>query len=193
MTQVALRSGLIGGLVCVLYNFTLYLAGLEYFAHRWLPMGIFVIVFFFQFQTAYTVRRNNSTSDQSAGSLDTSVGSASPSAMGYLSYGQAYKVMVIVGLLSLAVLMLYNIILYNVVNTDLASMVKEITIERMVQTMENWNVADTIIDETVTEFDKVLEDSYKPLGAIKSFLVQSLFIVVMTAFFALIPKRIAAY
>lgn len=189
MNQVALRAGLTSGLICVAYNLMLYLAGMEYFFNQWLALVLFAIIVFFQFYTAYSVRRNNPFPGDTAGASQSLDSAFIKSQTGYLSYAQAFLVMIIVGVVSIAIVILYTGILFNLIDTDLAASLKEVAIERTIETMEKWNVGDAIIAESVTKMDETFEDNYKPVGLMMSFLYQSLFMGVLTALFALIPKR----
>ncbi len=73
---------------------------------------------------------------------------------GFISFKEAFTIGFLVLFLAGLAGALFNVLLYTVIDPELAVQVKEITIERTVGMMENFGASETEIDEAVQNIQK---------------------------------------
>lgn len=168
LTKSALQAGLITGVILVIYTLLRYLMGLEIFSNWWLNLLTFPIIWGFQIWAGFKQRSRNG---------------------GVLTYAQSYLTMIIVAIVTLLVGALFNILLFNVINTELAEDVKEISMEKTLEMMQNWGTPESAIEDAMTQMDAEFTNSFSPGGILKGIFSQIIFFAILTALFALIPKK----
>jgi hypothetical protein len=139
------------------------------FSSFWLSLLHIPITIGFQLWAAFSQRKKNG---------------------GYLTYKDSYLSMFTVGVIAILIGVLFNILLFNVINTGLAEEMKEVTMQKTLEWMEKFGTPEEAITEAMTEMDKTFTDSFTVAGLLKGILGQTIFIGVLSLLFALIPKRL---
>jgi len=168
LAKSAVQAGLITGLILVIYTLLRYLMGIEIFSNWWLNLFTFPIIWGFQIWAGFKQRSRNG---------------------GVLTYAHSYLTMIIVAVVTLVVGALFNILLFNVINTELAEDVKEVSMEKTLEMMQNWGTPESAIEQTMTKMDAEFTNSFSTIGILKGIVSQILFFAILTALFALIPKK----
>jgi hypothetical protein len=165
----AIQIGVIAGITGVIYTLLRYVMGIEMFSSFWLSLLHIPITIGFQLWAAFSQRKKNG---------------------GYLTYKDSYLSMFTVGVIAILIGVLFNILLFNVINTGLAEEMKEVTMQKTLEWMEKFGTPEEAITEAMTEMDKTFTDSFTVAGLLKGILGQTIFIGVLSLLFALIPKRL---
>ena len=87
---------------------------------------------------------------------------------GYMSYKESFKFSFLVMTISYVIGIIFNIVLYTVIDPGLPEVIKQITIEKTVEMMEGFGSSDEVIDATIEGVEKGIDDSTTPMGLIKS-------------------------
>ena len=87
---------------------------------------------------------------------------------GYMSYKESFKFSFLVMTVSYVIGIIFNIVLYTVIDPGLPEVIKQITIEKTVEMMEGFGSSDEVIDATIEGVEKGIDDSTTPMGLIKS-------------------------
>ena len=87
---------------------------------------------------------------------------------GFLTYGTSFQYAFIVVLVSSLVGLMFNILLFNVVDPELPQTLARLVVEAQEKMMLSFGVSDDIIDETISSLEQDLPEQYTPLGQLKS-------------------------
>ncbi len=83
---------------------------------------------------------------------------------------------------------LFNILLYSVIDPDLAANMTEAIVDKTMSMMEGFGVPDEALDQTISELEKV-GDNFKPGAQIKSLFMSFIGFAVLAAILALFLKK----
>ena len=85
-----------------------------------------------------------------------------------MSYKESFKFSFLVMTVSYVIGIIFNIVLYTVIDPGLPEVIKQITVEKTVEMMEGFGSSDEVIDATIEGVEKGIDDSTTPMGLIKS-------------------------
>ncbi len=160
-------GGIVGG-VMVVISLLLYIVNPSTFAASWLNLSLLVLSFGIVIYFGLQFRKL--------------VG-------GYLSFGDAFVHGFISFLIAGFMGTLFNILLFNVIDPDLARLIMDTTIDNTIALFEKLGMTGSQIDETVEKMEKDMIDGFKPLGAIKNYLIVSIFYVIAALISGAIVKK----
>ena len=87
---------------------------------------------------------------------------------GFISYKGALKFTFLAFLVSYAVGIVFNILLYTVIDPSLPEVMKELTVEATVGMLESFGTPQEAIDASIVEIEKSVMESTTPAGILKS-------------------------
>ena len=108
---------------------------------------------------------------------------------GYMSYKESFKFSFLVMTVSYVIGIIFNIVLYTVIDPGLPEVIKQITIEKTVEMMEGFGSSDEVIDATIEGVEKGIDDSTTPMGLIKSSPWGLLFLALLSLLTAAFIKK----
>ncbi len=108
------------------------------------------------------------------------------SGTGYMTFGQAFLFSFITFLISGILGIIFNILLYSVIDPDLSAVVIEATIENTRDTMESFGAPEGAIEDQLDQMAEDLPDNYTTAGQLKGFGI----LVLIYAFVSLITGLI---
>ncbi len=103
-------------------------------------------------------------------------------------YGKMFLFIWICSIALFTVSTIFNILLYNVIDPDLAANMTEAIIENTMSMMEGFGVPDEALDQTMAELEKV-GDKFKPGAQIQSMFMTYIGLAVLAAILALFLKK----
>ena len=87
---------------------------------------------------------------------------------GYLTYGVSFQYAFIVVAVSSIIGLMFNILLFNVIDPELPETVARMVMETQEKMLLSFGVSDDIIDETLSNLEHDLPEQYTPIGQLKS-------------------------
>lgn len=168
MKNSVIKYGIIVGVVISAYIALLYAAGMEVFANWWFsvimyPISIGLICYF----TAQL--RNKHTNEP-------------------FQFKQTFIVLLSMLMLATLVSTIWNIILFNAIDTSLAKELSVRILEETAETMEKWGAPEATIKETLKEM-RDLPSQFKPAAQLFSWLKGGLFMAIVSLICASFIKR----
>jgi len=159
----ALRWAIIMGVVSILYTIILYV--IDYTLMVQLKMLFIALALYFGIAIY--------------GGIDyrKSVG-------GFLSYGKAWQHAMIVFAISALISTLFNLLFYNVIDSELPAKLTEASMENTRQMMANFGAPEDQIDKAMADAKTRTEGQFTPIGMAKGYL----FILVVSAVMAAISS-----
>lgn len=167
LIKSALKYGLLIGLVQVVLTLITYLMGVEFMSKWWIGTLILVLAIVFLVVAGKKLRSENG---------------------GFISFGNLFILVWIVFCTSFAVGTIFNILLYNVIDPNLAANMVEIIIENTTSMMERFGTPDDAIDDAIANMGNLGEE-FTPMGQLKSLLVWVIIGAVISAIVAAILKK----
>ncbi|MAS38839.1 MAG: hypothetical protein CMB84_02430 [Flammeovirgaceae bacterium] len=166
--EEVLKAGLLLGFVSVFITLVTYIISIEMMTEWWFGLLSLAINISLIIYLGITFRKN--------------IG-------GYMSFKESFKFSFIAMAVSYAIGILFQIILYNVIDPSLPEVIKQITVEKTVEFMEGFGSSDEVIDATIEGVEQGIEDSTTPLGLIKSSPWGLLFIALLSLLTAAFIKK----
>ena len=83
----------------------------------------------------------------------------------------------------------YQILLYNIIDPSLPEVMKQLTVEMTVEMMENFGTPDEAIDAAIVGIEQGIEEGTTPLGILKSTPWGTLFIAIFALIASLFIKK----
>ena len=164
----ALKLGVIVGVVSVILTFIAYVVDSTLFANWWFNLGIGLITLVAVVVLGISFRNSNG---------------------GYMSFGQAFLfcflTFAVAGLLSA----LFNILLYTVIDTELAEFVVNETIRKTTEVYEKLGLPQAQVDEQIETMENDLRAGFTPAGFIKNYLLVMIGYAVLSLITGLIVKK----
>jgi hypothetical protein len=163
-----LRYGITVGLVISGYMALLYSAGMDVFANWWYsvimyPISIGLICYF-------TINLRNSNESEP------------------FNFKQTFVILLSMLMIAMLVSTLWNIVLFNVIDTSLAKELSVRILEETEATMEKWGAPEEAIKETLKEM-RDLPEQFKPVAQLLSWLKGGLFMALISLICASFIKR----
>lgn len=123
----AIKYGAIMGLVGVGYSTVLYMLGPEVMMGSMSYVGLVITIGLFVY-FGFQLRKDNG---------------------GFITFGEAFKGAFVMILVSGAINIMFSALLFNVIDPELADVVKQLTIERMESMFESFNMDQEAIDQAM--------------------------------------------
>jgi len=105
---------------------------------------------------------------------------------GFLSYKESLKFSFLAFLVSYAIGIVFNILLYTVIDPGLPEVMKDLTMEATVGMLESFGTPQEVIDASMVEIENSVMESTSPSGILKSspwgVLIMFLFAVIASIF-----------
>ncbi|GAB2989105.1 DUF4199 domain-containing protein [uncultured Cyclobacterium sp.] len=168
-TKAALNSGLIVGLVMVTLTFVIYFINYSYLVSAWYGFAVFALFFGMVIYFGLQYRKD--------------IG-------GFMTFGTAFQFAFVTLIVSGLITTFGNILLYQVINPELAEILVKVQLENMMDLMDSFGAADSLSSEQIKEMRMELEDQFTIGGQISGFGI-SLFIYAILSLIlgAIIKKR----
>lgn len=132
-----MKYGLVLGLSQVILTLFAYILGIEYMTSYWLSGIVLILIISVVIYSGIQWRKLNG---------------------GHLSFGNAFFVMFFVYAAAGIITLLFNFVLYNVINPDLASSMQEAIIDKTMESMERWNAPEEAVEETMMRLQNMEEN-----------------------------------
>ena len=132
LKSIATNYGLYLGVFLALITVLAYAINLELLTNMWVGILILVAIIVFGIISVAKVKQAQN---------------------GFASFKESFTSYFIAVLVGLLISTLISFLLFNVIDTDAADVLKEKTIEKTVQMMEGFNTPTEIIDKTVEEME----------------------------------------
>jgi len=137
MINKSLTYGILAGVIVTVYTLLLYSLGMEYYASWWLAILAFFLVVFLVFFFGYKVKRENKD--------------------GPFDFKKAFISLLIIGLTASFLTVIWNVLLYNVIDKNLGQELTEHIIEQTTEMMEKFGAPESAQEETLTEMASMPE------------------------------------
>ena len=109
---------------------------------------------------------------------------------GILSYGGAFKFSFLVFLVSYFIGIIFQIALYTIIDPELPEVIKQLTIEKTIETMEAWGMSDeAVVDAAIIGVVEGIDEATTTMGMIKSSPWGILFLLLFSAIATIFIKR----
>lgn len=167
LAKDAFKMGAFFGLIQIVITMLLYVMGVEYMVKWWATFLVFGAVIGLLIYGGLKWRKSN--------------GNVAP-------YGKMFLYLWLVFIAMFAVSTIFNIILYNVIDPDLASNMKEAVIDATMSMMESFGAPEEAVEQAMVEFD-TFEDKLSATGQMISAFYAFLWGAVLAAILALFLKK----
>lgn len=131
MIKKALTYGVLAGVIVTVYTLLLYALGMEYYASWWLAIIAFVLIVFLVFYFGYKVKKEHKE--------------------GLFDFKQAFIALLTIGLTASFVTVVWNVVLYNMIDTNLGKELTEHVIEQTSEMMEKFGTPESAMEEALAE------------------------------------------
>jgi hypothetical protein len=163
----AFKMGAIIGLVQIVLTLLLYIMGIEYMVKWW--VSILVIVSIIALLVVYGLKWRKSVG-------------------GYATFGEIFQFQFVAFAATMFVSTLFNILLYNVIDGELALNMKEAVVDSTMAMMEGFGIEGEALDAALVEFDD-FEDNFSVVGLLMSFIKSLIGGAVLAAILSLFLKK----
>jgi uncharacterized membrane protein YecN with MAPEG domain len=168
MKTKMITHGILTGVVVTIYMALLYAAGIKYLSNWWLTVLMYPIII--GLLCYFTSRLKTEFPDQPFG------------------FQQTFIAMLSMSMIATLVSTIWNIILFNAIDTTLAKELTELILVQTRDMMEKWGAPDDSIKQTLKEM-KDLPSQFKPLAQLKSWLSGGIFLAIISLICAAFLKR----
>lgn len=129
----AIFFGGIAASISVLYTLIAYLFNSELFVNTWMGLTLMLVnVVLLTLGAIYSKRQMD----------------------GYISFKDSFSAFMVAALIGLAASTAMNIIIFGIVDTQAAGEIKELTIEKTISMMEDWNLPEAEIEKAITKIEE---------------------------------------
>lgn len=108
-----------------------------------------------------------------------------------IDFKGAFTTFFITAALGSAIILVFNLLLFNVIDTELAATVKELTIKAAVENMQRFNAPAATINETITQMEQ--QDTYGVKTQVTGYFFGLAITCILGVILALILKRQPVY
>lgn len=168
MTNKILVNGVITGAVTSLYMALLYSAGMETFSNWLLSSLMYPIIIGL---TCYFTAQLKKQFLEEA-----------------FNFLQTFVVILSIMMVAALVSTVWNIILFNVIDTSLAKELSERILEQTAETMEKWGAPESTMKETLKGM-RDLPSQFKPIAQLLSWLKGGIFMAIISLICAVFMRR----
>ncbi len=163
-----IKHGLLTGMVVTIYMALLYAAGITYLSNWWLTVLMYPITI--ALLCYFTSRLREEFTHEP------------------FAFKQTFIVVLAMSMIATLVSTIWNIILFNVIDTSLAKELTELILEQTRDMMEKWGAPDDTVKSTLKEM-KDLPSQFKPLPQLQSWLSGGIFLAIVSLICAAFLKR----
>lgn len=160
-----LTYGVILGVILILTTTTMYVVDLSLFTNWWIGVVNFIIIIGFAIYSSITSKKL---------------------LKGIMNYKEAFLSFILPIIIGIALFVLFNILLFNVVDPSAKDELTENIITMTKNMMAKFNVPASEINKAIEEIEKT--DNFGPLAQFKSYFFQIAFYAVLGLLVALIFK-----
>ena len=162
--EEVIKGGMLLGGVSILLTMTVYLINIELMVEWWFGILNLLISLILVIYLGINYRNINN---------------------GFISFGNAFKFSFLILIISYLVGIIFQILLYNIIDPSLPEVIKQLTVEMM----ESFGTPDEAIDAAIVGIEQGIEEGTTPLGILKSTPWGTLFIAIFAAIASLIIKK----
>ena len=166
--EEVIKGGMLLGGVSILLTMTVYLINIELMVEWWFGILNLLISLILVIYLGINYRNINN---------------------GFISFGNAFKFSFLILIISYLVGIIFQILLYNIIDPSLPEVIKQLTVEMTVEMMESFGTPDEAIDAAIVGIEQWIEEGTTPLGILKSTPWGTLFIAIFAAIASLIIKK----
>ncbi len=167
LIKSALKYGLLIGLVQIVLALLMYLMGVEFMSKLWVGILAFVLAIVLVIIAGKKIRSENG---------------------GFISFGNLFVLILIVFVTSMFAGTVFNMLLYNVIDPNLAANMQEVIIENTTSMMEKFGTPDEAIDKAIEDMGDLTEQ-FSIKGQFVSFLWSILLGAFISAILSAILKK----
>jgi len=168
MRKKIIINGIVTGVVVTIYMALLYAGGLEFLSNWWLTVMMYPIII--GMLCYYTIQIRNHYADAK------------------FDFKQTFMVYLSMAMIATFISTIWNIILFNLIDTSLAKELSDLILLQTRDMMEKWGAPDETITKTLKEM-KDLPTQFKPLYQLKSWLSGGIFLTIVSVICAAFIKR----
>lgn len=132
LIKTAIKLGSLIGGVQVLLTLLLYLMGIEYMTKWWVSIVVIILAITLLVIVGKKIRTENG---------------------GFISFGNLFVLLLIAYASSMFIATVFNILLYNVIDPNLAANMQEVVIENTTEMMEGFGMQDDQVEQAVAELE----------------------------------------
>lgn len=167
LAKDAFKMGAFFGLIQIVITMLLYIMGVEYMVKWWVGISVIILIIALLIYGGLKWRKSNDN---------------------VAPYGKMFLYIWLTYIATFAVSGVFNIILYNVIDPDLASNMKEAVIDMTTGMMESFGAPEEALDQTMAEFDS-FEEKFSVMGQLQSTFFAFLWGALLAAILALFLKK----
>lgn len=160
-----LTLGVIMGVILVLITTTMYVVDLTLFTNMWVGIVNFVIIIGIAIYSSISSKKE---------------------LKGLMNYKEAFISFILPIIVGIGIYVAYNIILFNVIDTNAKEVLTENVIAMTKEMMSKFNVPATEVNKAIAEIENT--DNFGPLAQFKSYFFQIAFYAVLGLLVALVFK-----
>ena len=164
--KIGIKNGLIMAGISVGYYLIAYLFNEDLFANFWIGIGMWVLFFVILLMGVFSVKKLQE---------------------GFISFRDAVSVFTLPWIVNVLISIVFTILLFHVIDADLAARVSELTIETTVSFMEKVGTPQEAIDQTIEEMQK--QDNYSISKIFLGNLSSIIFALIVGLIVAAIAKK----
>ena len=164
--KIGIRNGLIMSGISVGFYLIAYLFNEDLFANFWIGIGMWVVFFVILLMSVFSLKKLQG---------------------GFISFREAVSVFTLPWIVNVLISIVFTILLFHVIDTDLATRVSELTIETTVSFMERVGTPQEAIDQTIEEMQK--QDNYSISKIFLGNLSSIIFALIVGLIVAAISKK----
>jgi len=162
----AMNFGLIAALIGILYTLVGYIMDPELLVNWWAGLMIFIVYIVLFIMTSSKVKKEQD---------------------GFISFKDAFTGFVLTSIISGITAVVFNLLLFNMIDPEFGEQVKELQIEKSVQMMENFGADEAIIDKSIADLEAT--DNYAIGTQVKGFFMMLMFNIIIGLIVAAVMKK----
>ena len=162
----ALNFGIIAAVISILYSLMAYLVDNTLFVNKWLATIMMIVGFVLYIMAPMRVKRDQG---------------------GYITFRDALAAFVVTFIIAGITGVIWNLLLFNVIDPDLQSTVQEMTIEKSVQMMERFGAPEDAIDQSIAQMEET--NNYSLGNQVKGFFMMLMFMIIVGLIVAAVVKK----
>jgi len=168
MNQKSITIGVYGGLAMIIYGLLTYMAGVETMATWWVGLLAFPFIIAFLVWAGRSAKTANG---------------------GFINLKNAFISIFTAGVIMSVISVIFNILLYNVIDPELGERLVEQILIKTETMMEGFGVPDSEIDKAIADMEEDLPGQFSFLGQLKSLLQALVFQAILSIVIAAIIKK----
>jgi ABC-type antimicrobial peptide transport system permease subunit len=168
MNRNALQIGLYGGITSIIFSLLTYLGGVEMMAKWWVSMLFFPITIAFLVWSGRSEKKSGG---------------------GYVTLKNAFIAVFTTGAVMSVIGVLFGILLYQVIDTELPEKMSEAVINNTISMMESFGVPDSEIDNAAKDMEVKMAEGFTVAGQLKSLIWALVTTAILSIIIAAIIKK----